>query len=87
MELTKETKAKLDTFVRSGIYKAMRPALARMRYENYRRSLQLDLTNRKPYRTKEQKADAEATAVQRKNGSWFSNAPRSYHPEYRPSGQ
>lgn len=86
MELTDKTKSILDAFVRSPEYKAMPKSLACQRYDNLRRSLQIDLTNRKPYRTKEQKADAEATAVQY-GGSWHSNARVSYHPEYKDSAQ
>lgn len=41
-----------------------------------------DLNNRKPYRTKAQKAEARRTAKQ-VNGTWVSNAPVSYHPVKR----
>jgi hypothetical protein len=37
-----------------------------------------DMTNRKPYRTAEQKAVARETA-KKINGTWVSNAPVSYH--------
>lgn len=36
------------------------------------------MVNRKPFRTKEQKAQARATAV-KVDGTWRSNAPVSYH--------
>ena len=39
-----------------------------------------NMANRKPYRTKAQKAEARSTAVRRKDGSWHSPAPVSYHP-------
>lgn len=35
--------------------------------------------NRKPYRTKAQKAEARATAVKCADGTWRSNAPVTYH--------
>jgi len=37
-----------------------------------------DYNNYKPYRTKAQKAVARATA-KKVNGTWVSNAPRSFH--------
>lgn len=40
---------------------------------------QPDMTNRKPYRTKAQKAQARATAYKDKYGIWHSSAPVSYH--------
>ena len=40
---------------------------------------QIDMTNRKPYRTKAQKAQARATAYRDKFGIWHSSAPVSYH--------
>lgn len=41
-----------------------------------------NLTNRKPYRTKEQKAEARKRAYKHK-GAWRSPAAVSYHPEHR----
>ena len=38
----------------------------------------IDTNNYKPYRTAAQKKVARATAV-KKNGTWVSNAPKSYH--------
>lgn len=38
----------------------------------------LDMTNKKPYRTKEQKRAARKDAFQT-NGTFYSGAPRSYH--------
>lgn len=38
-----------------------------------------DLNNHKPYRTPEQKIEARQEARKR-NGTWRSAAPRSYHP-------
>lgn len=40
-----------------------------------------NMLNRKPYRTKEQKAMARATAVLEADGTWRSTAPVSYHTE------
>lgn len=42
------------------------------------RTGKLDMTNRKPYRTAAQQADARATAV-KVNGTYVSSAPVSYH--------
>lgn len=39
-----------------------------------------DPTNRKPYRTKAQKAQARA-AVKRRKGAFFAATPRTYHPD------
>jgi hypothetical protein len=40
-----------------------------------------DLTNRKPYRTKAQKALARKTAYKADDGTYRSTAPVSYHPD------
>lgn len=42
------------------------------------RTGKLNMTNRKPYRTAAQQADARATAV-KVNGTYVSSAPVSYH--------
>lgn len=39
----------------------------------------VDYNNYKPFRTKEQKAEARRTAVLCKDGTWRSSAPVSYH--------
>ena len=39
------------------------------------------LWNRKPYRTKAQKAEARRTAVKCQDGTWRSKAPVSLHPK------
>ncbi len=44
-------------------------------------NLSNNLYNGKPYRTKEQKAEARKTAVKSKDGTYRSNAPVSYHPK------
>lgn len=38
-----------------------------------------DMTNRKPFRTQEQKELARKTAKKGEDGAWRSNAPVSYH--------
>lgn len=40
-----------------------------------------DMTNRKPYRTKAQKAEAKRTAYKAKDGTHRSSAPVSFHKE------
>lgn len=44
-----------------------------------------DMTNRKPYRTKAQKAEAKRTATKRSDGTFRSPAPVSCHKEKKPS--
>lgn len=50
---------------------------------NFTRTGKLDLTNRKPYRTVKQKAEASRTAVRCEDGAWRSSAPVSYHRNFR----
>jgi hypothetical protein len=45
----------------------------------FTRTGQHDATNRKPYRTKAQKAQARAQAYRDKYGVWHSPAPVSFH--------
>lgn len=45
----------------------------------FTRTGQHDTTNRKPFRTKSQKAQARAQAYRDKHGIWHSAAPVSYH--------
>lgn len=44
----------------------------------FTRTGERDMKNRKPYRTKAQKEEARRTAYVHK-GTFYSNAPRSYH--------
>ena len=46
---------------------------------------QIEMWNRKPYRTAAQKRLARQTAEKRKDGAWRSTAPVSIHPQ--PKGQ
>jgi len=39
----------------------------------------VDMSNKKPYRTAAQKAEARKTAVRCEDGAWRSTAPVSYH--------
>lgn len=50
-----------------------------MTQTNFTRTGNRDMTNRKPYRTAAQKAEARRTAEKGKDGVWRSNAPVSYH--------
>lgn len=45
---------------------------------SFTRTGKLDMTNRKPFRTASQKAEAQRTAV-KVNGTYVSSAPVSYH--------
>ena len=45
----------------------------------YTRTGKIDMTNKKPFRTKEQKALARKMAEKTKDGYFVSKAPRSYH--------
>ncbi len=45
----------------------------------FTRTGQRDMTNRKPFRTKAQKAVARQMAHKTKGGFWVSGAPVSYH--------
>ena len=49
----------------------------------YTKTGKLSLHNRKPYRTKAQKAEARRLAYRAKDGTWRSNAPFSCHPAPR----
>lgn len=46
-----------------------------------RRNPQIEMWNRKPYRTKAQKAEARQTATKCSDGAIRSNAPFSIHPK------
>jgi hypothetical protein len=48
----------------------------------YTRTGTVDLTNRKPFRNEAQKEEARKKAV-KVNGTWVSEAPVSFHPEFR----
>lgn len=50
------------------------------------RTGKLDLTNKKPYRTKEMKALARETAVRGADTVFRSAVPVRYHPEFRGGG-
>lgn len=45
----------------------------------------VNMSNRKPYRTKAQKAEARETAYKTKDGYYHSPAPVSYHPVFKES--
>jgi hypothetical protein len=46
-----------------------------------------DMTNRKPYRTKAQKALAKKTAYKAEDGTHRSTAPKTYHPDKNKEAQ
>lgn len=50
---------------------------------SFTRTGKLDLTNRKPFRTARQKADARANAYKAEDGTWRSTAPISRHGAFK----
>lgn len=59
----------------------------RAQWEGRAEKQQLMLWNRKPYRTKAQKHEAERRAVKCTDGAWRSDAPVSFHAAPKGAGQ